>query len=64
MPHLTLDLSVEEIKSLVFQLPAQQLIEVAEAVEERSETIGMMRLAETGFREWEDEGEDLYDAET
>jgi hypothetical protein len=63
MPQVTLDLSVEKIKALIFQLPAQELLTLADAIEERVETVAMMQLAETGFREWNEEGEDIYDAE-
>ena len=64
MPQVTLDLSIEEIKTLLFQLPPQELLTLVEAIAERAETFTMMQLAETGFREWYEEGEDLYDAET
>jgi hypothetical protein len=56
-------LSVEELKSQIFQLPPQELIALMEAIEERAETVGMMSLAESGFAEWNEEGEDIYDAE-
>ena len=32
-----------------------------EDLEEKLETIQMMQLAETGFTEWNDEEEDIYD---
>ena len=63
MPQITLDMSIEEIKALIFQLPPQELLALADAIEERAETITMMKMAETGFREWEEDGEDIYDAE-
>ena len=63
MPRVTLDVSIEEIRALVFQLPAQELLTLVDAIEERAETVAMMQLAETGFREWNEEGEDIYDAE-
>ena len=49
------DVTVEEIKSLILRLPAQELLTLADAIEERVETIAMMQLAETGFREWLDD---------
>jgi len=55
--------SIEEIKSLIFQLPAQELLMLVDAIEERVETIAMMQLAESGFREWLQEEEGIYDAE-
>jgi len=56
------DVTVEEIKSLILRLPAQELPTLADAIEERVETIAMMQLAETGFREWLHEEEGIYDA--
>jgi len=64
MPRLTLNMSTEEIKSLVFQLPVEELLTLAEAIEERVQTVAMMRLAETGFQEWNDKEEDIYNVET
>jgi len=63
MPQITLDMSIEEIKDLVLQLPPQELLALVDAIEERAETISMMSLAETAFAEWHEEGEDIYDAE-
>ena len=63
MPQVTLDLSLEEIKTLIFQLPPQELLTLVDAIEGRAETMAMMQLAETGFREWHEEGEDIYDAD-
>ncbi len=34
-----------------------------DAIEACAETVVMMRLAETGFQEWNEEGEDIYNAE-
>ena len=62
MPQITLELDANRIKELVFQLPPGDLVALADDVNERAETIQMMRLAETGFREWDDE-EDIYVAE-
>lgn len=63
MPQLTLDVGVEQIKALAFQLPATELVALADAIQERAETLGLMQLAETAFEEWNAEGEDLYDRE-
>ncbi|MDJ0535555.1 MAG: hypothetical protein QNJ70_24210 [Xenococcaceae cyanobacterium MO_207.B15] len=52
--------TVEEIKQIIFQLPIQQQIILKEELEHRLETIKMMQLAETGFTEWNDEEEDIY----
>jgi hypothetical protein len=63
MPQLTLQMSLEEIRALLFQLPARDLLTLVDAIQERAETIAMMQLAETAFQEWNDPGEDIYDAE-
>jgi hypothetical protein len=63
MPEVTLKMSMDEIKGLIFQLPAQELLALVDAIEDRAETVAMMQLAETGFQEWDEEGEDIYDAE-
>jgi len=63
MPQVTVDMSVDAVKSLVFQLPASEFLTLAEAIGERAETVGMMQLAETAFGEWNEAGEDIYDAE-
>ena len=63
MPQLTLDMSTEEIKALILQLPPKELLEIAGAIEARAETIEMMHLAETAFSEWNEAGEEIYDAE-
>lgn len=63
MPQVTLNLEIEEIKALILQLPPQELLALVDAIEERVETVAMMQLAETGFAEWDEAGEDIYDAE-
>ncbi|MGL5922307.1 MAG: hypothetical protein ACRC32_05210 [Chroococcidiopsis sp.] len=57
------NLSLEEIKAILFQLPEQELVTLVTDLEERLQTTAMMHLAETGFQEWEDEEEDIYNAE-
>ena len=54
------NLTVEEIKQIIFQLPIQEQIILKEELEEKLETRKMMQLAETGFSEWNDEDEDIY----
>ena len=63
MPRVTLNMSLEDIKTIIFQLPAQEFLSLADAIEDRSETVAMMQLSETGFQEWNEEGEDIYDGE-
>ena len=62
MPNVKLKLTLKELKDLIFQLPAPDLLALVDAIESRAETTAMMQLAETGFREWEARGEDIYDA--
>ena len=53
--------TLEEIKLMIFQLPIQEQITLMEDLEEKLETAQIMQLAETGFTEWNDEEEDIYD---
>ncbi|MCK8603319.1 hypothetical protein [Desulfoferrobacter suflitae] len=62
MPHITMELSLEQIKRIVFQLPADELLVLNDMIEDRAQTLAMMQVANIGFREWEEEGEDIYDA--
>ncbi|MGA7879031.1 MAG: hypothetical protein WCA08_25455 [Desulfoferrobacter sp.] len=63
MPQITMDLSLEQIKKMVFQLPVDELLALNDMIKDRAQTLAMMQLANTGFREWEAEGEDIYDAQ-
>ncbi len=51
MPQLTVNLDVDKIRDLVFQLPPKDFIQLAREIEERLETFEMMQLAESGFEE-------------
>ena len=61
---MALNPKVEEIKAMIFQLPAQELVALMADIEQRVETVTMMQLAETGFQEWNDPQEDIYDVES
>ncbi|NEO54600.1 MAG: hypothetical protein F6K54_16825 [Okeania sp. SIO3B5] len=61
---MTQNPTIEEIKILIFQLPIQEQITLIEELEERLETLTMMQLAETGFSEWNEPEEDIYDVES
>lgn len=63
MPQVMLDLAADQIKEIIFQLPSQDFVALWDAIEERAETFAIMQLAETGFREWSEDGERIYDAE-
>ena len=64
MPQLTVNLDVDKIRDLVFQLPPADFIQLAEEIEARLETLEMMKLAESGFEVWNEPGEDIYDSDT
>ncbi len=64
MPQITLAIDLQEIKELVLQLPLNDLQALLDAIEDRVESSSMMGLAETSFAEGNEEGEDIYDAET
>ena len=61
MQQTGVTLTLEEIKSLVFRLSPLEFVQLADEMVERAETFEMMRLAETGFAEWNEPGEDIYD---
>ena len=61
---MTVNASIEEIKAMIFQLVAEKLVALMAEIEERLETVTMMQLAETGFNEWNDPEEDIYNDET
>jgi signal transduction histidine kinase len=64
MTQLTSSQTLEELRAAIFQLSPQDLITLHEEIEEKLQTAGMMHLAESGFQEWNDEEEDLYNAES
>jgi len=64
MPQVTLEISTEELKALILQLPPEDLLRIADEVEDRAETIAMMKLSESAFEEWNEPGENIYDADT
>jgi hypothetical protein len=61
---MTTTLNVDKIKTLVLQLPPEELIALMTAIEEKLETVSIMQLAETGFQEWNDPEEDIYNEQT
>lgn len=63
MPQMLMDLNADELKGLIFQLPPAELLRLAQEIEDRAETIAVMQLSETGFQEWNEPGEDIYDAQ-
>ena len=61
MPGINSNMNLEEIKNIIFRLPTREFLTLADAIDKRAETIAMMKLAESGFREWREKGEDIYD---
>lgn len=61
---MTVTPTIEEIKTLIFLLPVEELMALMVDIEERLETVTMMQLAKTGFQEWNDPEEDIYNDET
>ena len=49
---------------MILQLPVEELMKLIDSIEERLKTVTMMQLAETGFQEWNDREEDIYNNET
>lgn len=56
--------SLEQIKSMIAQLSAQDLSVLSCEIAERLQAQEWMTLTETGFQEWNDEEEDIYDIES
>jgi hypothetical protein len=63
MPHVTLNMTLEEIREIIFQLPSADFLALVDAIQDRADTVAMMQLAETGFAEWNEPGVDIYDAD-
>lgn len=51
--------SFEQIKKTVLELPEKEQLILMELIEQKLETQAMIKLAETGFQEWNDP-EDIY----
>ena len=60
MPKVTIDVTAEEIKKLIPQLTAEQILKLDREIHEYLETHMMMSVAQTAFPEWEDKEEDIY----
>ena len=60
MPKVTIDVTAEEIKKLLPQMTAEQILKLDHEIHEYLETHMMMSVAQTSFAEWEDKEEDIY----
>jgi ABC-type lipopolysaccharide export system ATPase subunit len=63
MPQTQVPPNVEEIKQLVFQLSPRDLLLLMTDIQEQLQTLDMTAIAESGFQEWNDPEEDIYNAE-
>jgi len=62
MPQVEAQPTIEDVKRLAFQLSPQDLITLLNDIEARLYTTEMMQIAESGFQEWQDPEEDIYNA--
>lgn len=49
-----------EIKEMIFQLPPEEINQLIREINETISAKDFMKLAETGFQEWNDPEEDIY----
>ena len=50
----------EEIKAMILQFPVEEINELIAEIRKALEIREFMKLAETGFTEWNDPEEDIY----
>ncbi|MBF2056454.1 MAG: hypothetical protein IGQ45_04330 [Cyanobacterium sp. T60_A2020_053] len=53
-----------EIKEMILQLPPEEINQLIREINETVSTTDFMKLAETGFDEWNDPEEDIYNNDT
>jgi hypothetical protein len=53
-----------EIKKMIFELSTTEINQLLKEINEEIVTKDFMKLAETGFIEWDDPEEDIYHDET
>jgi queuine/archaeosine tRNA-ribosyltransferase len=61
---LNMTTKLAEIKEMIFQLPPEEINQLMEEIREAIATKNFMKLAETGFKEWDDSEEDIYNDDT
>jgi hypothetical protein len=59
-----ISLSIAEIKEIMGQLPVSVLEDLREQITEKIESEKFMQLSESGFSEWHDREEDIYESKT
>ena len=62
MPQTEFPPKIEDIKHLVSQLSQKDLLTLLANIQKQLQTFEMMSIAESGFQEWNDPEEDIYDA--
>ncbi len=62
MPQIEFPPRIEDIKHLVSQLSQKDLLTLLADIQDQLQTFEMMSIAESGFQEWNDPEEDIYDA--
>jgi hypothetical protein len=61
---MSVSLTIAEIKEIIGQLPVPVLEELMQQIQEKIESKEFMQLAESGFSEWYDREEDIYESKT
>jgi hypothetical protein len=61
---MSVNLTIAEIKEIIGQLPVPVLEELMQQIQEKIESKEFMQLAESGFSEWYDPEEDIYESKT
>ena len=60
MPKITIDINVEEIKKLLPYLQPEEIITLDNDIHNYIETHIMMGAAQSAFKDWENNEEDIY----
>ena len=58
-----MNIKQEEIKAMILQFPVEEINELIAEIRKASEIAEFMKLAETGFTEWNDPEEDIYNVQ-
>ena len=61
---MTSNITVAELKQMILKLPLKELIALDAEISEKIASQAMMQLAETGFQEWNEPEEDIYNDES
>ncbi len=63
MPQTDFPPRIEDVKHLISRLSQKDLLTLLTDIQEQLRTFEMMSIAESGFQEWNDPEEDIYNAE-